>query len=155
MVVQKRVGKEAGLTARHGTLQWGVELIMGRGTLPRGTEPYQWGEDQNFARNPTMVCGTLSWGTKHYDRAWNITMGCGTFWGAEPYHEAWNTTMGRGTLPWSVEHYHGTWNTTMGYGTLLWGAEPTNGHVTLPWGAEPYHWTFNTTMGRGTQPLDM
>ena len=40
MVVQKRVRKEARLTDRHGTLQWGVELIMGRGTLPWGTEPY-------------------------------------------------------------------------------------------------------------------
>ena len=46
MVVQKRVRKEARLTDRRGTLQWGVELIMGRGTyqgrgtLPWGTEPY-------------------------------------------------------------------------------------------------------------------
>ena len=49
MVFQKHVRKEAGLTARRGTLHWGVEhyrgvrnLIMGRGTLPWGVEHYHW-----------------------------------------------------------------------------------------------------------------
>ena len=84
---------------------------MGRGTLPSGTEPYQRGEDQNFARNPIMGCGTLS-------RGGNPTMGRGTLpWVAEPYHGARNATMGRGTLPWGSEPY-GAQNPTMRRGTL-------------------------------------
>ena len=98
MVVQKRVRKEARLTDRRGTLQWGVELIMGRGTYHGARNPtmgygtLQWGEDQNFARNPIIGCGTLA-------RGGNPTIGRGTLsWGAERYHGVRNL-MGRGTLP--------------------------------------------------------
>ena len=80
MVVQKRVRKEAGLTARRGTLQWGVELIMGRGTL-------SWGG------NPTMGRGTLPWGAEPYHGAPNATMGCGTL------HYWVRNLMRHGTLP--------------------------------------------------------
>ena len=85
MVVQKRVGKEAGLTARRGTLQWGVELIMGRGTLPWDTEPY------HGVRTSTSQ-GTLSWGAEPYHGAGTLPLG------AEPYNEMRNPITGRGTL---------------------------------------------------------
>ena len=96
----------------RGTYHAARNHTMGYGTLQRGTEPYQRGEDQNIARSPIMMRGNLS-------RGGNPTMGRGPLpWVAEPYHGARNATMGRGTLPWGrnlmgAEHNHEAWNTTM------------------------------------------
>ena len=60
----------------RGTYRGARNPTMGFGTLP-------WGEDQNFARNPTWGAGpyhgaeTLPWGVEHYHGVRNL-MGRGT-----------------------------------------------------------------------------
>ena len=61
---------------------------------------------------PTIGCGTLSWGTEPYHGVRNPTMGCGTL------SRGGNTTIGGGTLQWGAEPYHGARNPIMGCSTL-------------------------------------